>query len=875
MRTDVPQPIRLADYRPPAFQVDEVELDFSLEPNATRVKARMKVRRDGSGDEPLVLDGVRLKLERVSVDGQEIGANRYQLTDESLSIPDLPQSFTLETEVVIDPQANTYLEGLYMSAGRFCTQCEPEGFRSITYWPDRPDVLSRFTVRMEGDKAAYPRLLANGNLLESGELEGGRHYAVWNDPFPKPSYLFAMVAGELDVLEDSFVTMTGRKVDLRIYVDPGQSPRATYAMDALKRSMRWDEEAFGREYDLDLFMIVAVRDFNFGAMENKGLNIFNSSLLLADADTATDGNYERIESVIAHEYFHNWTGDRITCRDWFQLCLKEGLTVFRDQSFSADMRGHAVQRIKDVRALRARQFAEDSGPLAHPVRPTSFVKIDNFYTATVYEKGAELIRMLKTLLGPDVFRRGMDLYFDRWDGTATTVESFIECFAEVSGRDLSSFFTWYNQAGTPEVRIAQRYDASARTLDLTLSQQVPPTPGQADKRPVPIPIRLGLLDQDGAAQSFQAPGGEAEGAETVITIDRPEVKVRLTNVAKAPVLSALRGFSAPVKLKTDAPPEDRYVLLAGDPDLFNRWEAGQSLAEDLILGRARGQADAAGEARFAAALGRAVADPAAEPAFTALLLQLPEEADLAVAMAPGADPEAIHQARETLRRTIASTLKADLEGLHQAQASSGAFSPDAESAGRRALANSALELLAADPTPEVTERAVRHFRAAANMTDAMGALEALKLIGGQAFEQALEQFYARWKNEPLVVDKWFSVQARAPGPEALGRVIGLTVHPAFDAKTPNRLRALVAGFSQANPAAFHDPSGAGYRFLADQILAVDEFNPNVAARLIEPLGGFRRFKPELADKMKAELERILSAEGLSKNVCELADRALA
>ena len=874
MRTDVPQPIHLADYRPPAFLVDEVELDFSLEPSATRVKSRMRVRRAAAGSDPLVLDGVRLKLERVAIDGQEIGDNRYQVTDEILTLPDLPDSFTLETEVVIDPQANTYLEGLYMSAGRFCTQCEPEGFRTITYWPDRPDVLSRFTVRMEGDKAAYPRLLANGNLMESGDLAGGRHYALWNDPFPKPSYLFAMVAGELDMLEDSFVTMSGRRVELRIYVDPGQAPRATYAMDALKRSMRWDEEAFGREYDLDLFMIVAVRDFNFGAMENKGLNIFNSSLLLADPETATDANYERIESVIAHEYFHNWTGDRITCRDWFQLCLKEGLTVFRDQSFSADMRGHAVQRIKDVRALRARQFAEDSGPLAHPVRPTSFVKIDNFYTATVYEKGAEVIRMLKTLLGPDVFRRGMDLYFERWDGTATTVESFIDCFAEVSDRDLSDFFVWYNQAGTPEVRIAQRYDAGASTLDLTLSQSIPPTPGQAHKKPVPIPVRLGLLDQDGAALSFQARAGTAADAETVVVLDGPEVTVRLTGVGKRPVLSALRGFSAPVKLSTDAAPEDRYVLLAADTDLFNRWEAGQSLAEELILARAAGRADPEGEARFAAALGRAVADQSSEPAFTALLLQLPEEPDLAVTMAPGADPAAIHAARNALRQTIARTLKADLETLHEAQASGGAFSPDAESAGRRALANSALELLAADPTPDVAERAVRHFRSAANMTDAIGALEALKLIGGPAFESALEDFYARWRNEPLVVDKWFSVQARAPGPEALGRVIGLTAHPAFDAKTPNRLRALVAGFSQMNSAAFHDPSGAGYRFLADQILAVDGFNPNVAARLIEPLGGFRRFKPELADKMKAELERILASDGLSKNVCELAARAL-
>ena len=875
MRTDVPQPIRLADYRPPAYLIDEVELDFSLEPSATRVKARMKVHRHGQHADPLVLDGVRLKLERVVIDGQALGGNHYEVTDEALTIPDVPEAFTLETEVVIDPQSNTYLEGLYMSAGRFCTQCEPEGFRTVTYWPDRPDVLSRFTVRMSGDKTAYPRLLANGNLMASGDLEGGRHFAVWNDPFPKPSYLFAMVAGELDVLEDSFVTMTGRKVDLRIYVDPGQAPRAVYAMDALKRSMKWDEEAFGREYDLDLFMIVAVRDFNFGAMENKGLNIFNSSLLLADADTATDANYERIESVIAHEYFHNWTGDRITCRDWFQLCLKEGLTVFRDQSFSGDMRGQAVQRIKDVRALRARQFAEDSGPLAHPVRPTSFVKIDNFYTATVYEKGAEVIRMLKTLLGPELFRAGMDYYFERWDGTATTVESFIDCFAEVSGRDLSDFFNWYNQSGTPEVRLQQRYDASAGTLDLELTQTVPPTPGQAEKQPVPIPVRIGLLDQDGKSQSFQAPGAEGATAEALVTLDKAKVTVRLTGVRKPPVLSALRGFSAPVKLKTDAQPQDRYVLLAADPDLFNRWEAGQSLAQALILSRAKGQPDAEGEARFAAALGRAVADQSAEPAFTALLLQLPEEPDLAVEMAPEADPAAIHDAREQLRRTIAGALKPELERLHETLASSGVFSPDAESAGRRSLANSALELLAADASPEVVERIRSHFRNAANMTDAMGGLEALKQIGGPAFEQALEDFYARWRSEPLVVDKWFSVQARAPGPEALGRVLGLTAHPAFDAKTPNRLRALVAGFSQMNPAAFHDPSGAGYRFLADQILSVDRFNPNVAARLIEPLGGFRRFKPELAAKMKAELERILASEGLSKNVYELASRALA
>ena len=875
MRTDTPQPIRLADYRPPAFLIDEVRLDLSLEPNQTRVKATLKVRRNGAGDAPLVLDGVGLKLISLAIDGAALAASRYEVGPEHLTISDVPDAFVLDTEVEIDPEGNKALEGLYMSAGRFCSQCEAEGFRKITYWPDRPDVLSRFTVRVDADKARYPRLLSNGNLMQSGDLDGGRHYAVWNDPFPKPCYLFALVAGELDMLEDAFVTMTGRKVDLRIYVDPGQAPRALYAMDALKRSMRWDEEVFGREYDLDLFMIVAVRDFNFGAMENKGLNIFNSSLLLADSDTATDSNYERIESVIAHEYFHNWTGDRITCRDWFQLCLKEGLTVFRDQSFSGDQRGETVQRIKDVKALRARQFAEDAGPLAHPVRPSSYLKIDNFYTATVYEKGAEVIRMLKTLLGAIDFRRGMDLYFDRLDGTAATVEEFIACFAEASGRDLGDFFRWYEQAGTPTLHIASRYDEAAQALHLSLGQETAPTPGQPDKSPAPIPVRIGLLDEDGKRLDFRAPGADAPGQEATIIFSEARQEIRLDGVARRPVLSALRGFSAPVKLRSDAPGEDRYVLLASDPDLFNRWEAGQSLAEELILARARGQADEAGETRYVAALGRAIADQSAEPAFTALLLEAPEEPDLALAMSPGADPQAIHEAREVLRRRLARALKPDLERLHDTLPAAGAFSPDAASAGRRALANAALRLLSADPTPDTTARARRHFRQAGNMTDSMAGLEALMILGGEPFEAALVEFYDRWKGEPLVVDKWFAIQARSPGPDAVGRVLGLTAHPAFDAKTPNRLRALVSNFSQFNPASFHDPSGAGYRFLADQILAVDRFNPMVAAWLIEPLGGFRRYKPELAALMRAELERVVKTDGLSKNVFELASRALA
>jgi aminopeptidase N len=861
MRTDIAQPIRLADYRPPAYLIDTVQLDFNLEPRATRVKAKLAVRRAGAEAEPLVLDGVRLKLISVAIDGRTLAASEYAVTDERLTIAAPPAAFTLETEVEIDPERNTALEGLYMSGGRFCTQCEAEGFRKITYFLDRPDVLSRFTVRVEAGKA-YQRLLSNGNLMETGDLSGERHYAIWNDPFPKPCYLFALVAGELDVLEDSRVTMSGRTVALKIYVDPGQSPRAAYAMDSLKRAMKWDEEVFGREYDLDLFMIVAVRDFNFGAMENKGLNIFNSSLLLADPETVTDLDYERIEGVVAHEYFHNWTGDRITCRDWFQLCLKEGLTVFRDQAFSADMRGHAVQRIKDVKTLRARQFSEDAGPLAHPARPSSYMKIDNFYTATIYEKGAEIIRMLKRLIGDDAFKAGMDLYFERWDGCATTVEAFIQCFAETSGRDLSQFFDWYEQAGTPTVDLTSVYDEIAGELSLTLKQSTAPTPGQPEKKALPIPINLGLLDDD----------GRPLGEDCLIVLEEAERTLKLPAKSR-PVISALRGFSAPVTLTTDAPEKDGYVLLASDPDLFNRWEAGQILARDLILSRAEGAPDELGEERFADAVGRALTDQAADEAFKALLLALPSESDLAQAVDP-VDPAAIHAARDALKRRMAAHLESQLYRLHSSLHEHGPFSPAAAAAGRRALRNACIELLAMEPTPDAFERARGHFHGATNMTDAMGGLNALMLLGGEPFEAALADFYQTWKHEPLVIDKWFAVQARSPSEDVLGRVMALTTHPAFDPKNPNRLRALVQSFAAANPARFHDPSGAGYRFLADQILMVDSFNPMTAARLIEPLGAWRRYTPDLGVQMKAALQRIAEHPGVSKNVLELASKAI-
>jgi aminopeptidase N len=863
MRTDTPQPIHLADYRAPDFLVDEVSLDFALAPNATRVKAALAVRRNGAHERPLKFNGERLRAVSVAVDGRALAPSEYQMDDEFLTIAAPPATFTLETEVEIDPEGNKALEGLYMSAGRFCTQCEAEGFRKITWFPDRPDVLARFTVRIEAEQQ-FARLLSNGNLVDAGELPGGRHFAVWNDPFPKPCYLFALVAGELDVLEDQFVTMSGRKVDLRIYVDSGMAERALYAMDSLKRSMKWDEQVFGREYDLDLFMIVAVRDFNFGAMENKGLNIFNSSLLLADAETATDVDYERIEGVIAHEYFHNWTGDRVTCRDWFQLCLKEGLTVFRDQSFSADMRGEAVQRIKEVKQLRARQFSEDAGPLAHPVRPNSYIKIDNFYTATIYEKGAEVIRMLKSMIGAETFRAGMDLYFDRYDGQATTMEAFITCFAEVSGRDLGAFFAWYEQAGTPKVSLQSRYDAEKKALEIILQQATAPTPGQPDKRALPIPIQIGLLDEDGRPLKDTA----------LYVLDSPSRTVTIENVAREPIVSALRGFSAPVNLTTDAPAKDGYVLLAADTDLFNRWEAGQTLARDLILARAAGKPDEVGEERYAEALERALKDQSADDAFKALLLSPPTEPDLAMMSSP-ADPAAIHDAREALRVRMAAHLDATLRDLHGRLQDTGPFSPDAAQAGRRALRNAAIELMSANPTPYNRERARAHFEDAGNMTDSIGGLCALMAIGGEAFESALADFYDRWRDEPLVIDKWFALQARDPAEGALGRVLGLTAHPAFDARTPNRLRALVATFAGANPVRFHDPSGAGYRFLADQVLAVDGFNPSVAARLLEPLGQWARYAPQLGALMREQLERITKSPDLSKNVYELASKALA
>lgn len=860
--------IRLSDYQPPAYIIDEIALVFSLEPEGALVAAESYVRRNGEGPAALVLDGKRLELVSVAVDGAPLAADQFQADQDQLVIHAPPSAFRLDVVTRINPAANTTLEGLYMSGGRFCTQCEAEGFRAITYFLDRPDVLARYAVRIEADKAAYPTLLSNGNLIEQGDMENGRHYAVWIDPFSKPAYLFALVAGKFDSISDSFTTKSGRKVSLGIYVDPGDAKRALYAMDALKRAMKWDEDVFDREYDLDLFNIVAVRDFNFGAMENKGLNVFNSSLILADADTATDGDFEAIEAVVGHEYFHNWTGNRITCRDWFQLCLKEGLTVYREQEFSADQRSRPVQRIKDVKRLRGRQFAEDAGPLAHPVRPSSYQKIDNFYTATVYEKGGEVIRMLKRLIGDDAFARGMQIYFDTRDGTASTVEDFIACFEEASGRDLSAFMGWYDQAGTPQLRVSGKYDAAAGAYELTVAQRTAPTPGQSEKNPLPIPLRVGFIAPDGAIIAAKAPGGEIAKKEHALELTAASATFRFTGVVERPIASVLRGFSAPVTLQDDLTTEARLAQMAQDPDPFTRWEAGQTIARALMLGETENNAAPA----LAQALARELDRAQQDAAFAALALRLPDLNELILTSAKP-DPEALFQAREKLRRLVAETMQDKLRAFADAPSET-PFSPGADAAGRRSLKSAALDLLASlgAPSHDLIKRA---YDNAANMTEAVAALEALGASGAPSFQEALDHFYARWRDNPLVIDKWFSIQASAPREDALARVENLRRHPDFELRNPNRVRSLAAAFAMRNPRAFHAADGGGYRFIATIAGDVDPQNPALASRLLTPFESWRRFDSERQAKARAELERLAAIPHLSKNAREMVERALA
>jgi aminopeptidase N len=871
MKTETPVAIRLSDYRAPSYRIVSTALAFDLDPDLTIVRAALVFEAQGA-PEPLQLDGEDLALLSIKMDGVALDPSLYELNGRGLLLKAPPERFTLETEVQFSPRANTSLSGLYLSDGLLCTQCEAEGFRRITFYLDRPDTMAVFTTRIEANAGQFPVLLSNGNLIDSGTLPGGRHFAVWSDPFKKPSYLFALVAGQLGRIEDSFTTMSGRKVALQVFVDPGNEARAAYAMDALKRSMAWDEQAYGREYDLDIFMIVAVGAFNFGAMENKGLNIFNDRYVLADPATATDLDFELIESIVAHEYFHNWTGNRITCRDWFQLCLKEGFTVFRDQQFSGDARSVATQRIADVKQLRLRQFPEDAGPLAHPVRPEAYIEIDNFYTATVYEKGAEIIRMLRTLLGPEGFRKATDLYFSRHDGEATTIEAFAKVFEDATGRDLSQFKLWWHQAGTPELTVATHHDEAAQTFDVTISQSVPPTPGETAKRPMHIPFAIGLNGPDGADLPLQLDGeNEAKGTTRVLELTQATQSWRFVNVTKRPVLSAARGFSAPVKIRSDLTPDDLIHLMGRDTDLFNRWEAGQQMATAHLLRAAAG--GAAQDAKLVAAFGHVLADWRRDPAFAALALTLPADSDLIQATPEGAaDPESIHAARLGLTHAIAAAHRDGFARVFEDAAPQGSFAPTAEQAGQRAVRNAALRYLCAGDPDGGAARAFAAFEAAANMTDTMAALAILSHLDAPERGAALDIFAARWASNPLVMDKWMSVQAMSSRTAAADDAIRLTEHPHFTLTNPNRFRSLVASFALNNARGFHRPDGAGYRFAADQALAMDKVNPQVSARVFGAFESKKRFTPALQALMQAEIQRVSAAQGISKNLFEMASR---
>ncbi|MFN2258618.1 MAG: aminopeptidase N [Parasphingopyxis sp.] len=855
-----PRAILREEYRQPDWLVPDIALDFTLDPGLTRVRARLTLERIGRHDAPIRLDGEGLKLIEVSLDGEMLGTDRYRLEDDALVIPCDADKARLETLVEIAPQANSQLMGLYESGGILCTQCEAEGFRRITFFPDRPDVLTRYSVRMDADKAEYPVLLSNGDCVESGEGEGSRHWARWEDPWPKPSYLFALVAGDLVANRDKFVTRSGKSVDLAIWVREGDLAKTGHAMESLKKAMKWDEETYGREYDLDQFNIVAVADFNFGAMENKSLNIFNSRYVLADPDTATDGDYDAIAAVVAHEYFHNWSGNRVTCRDWFQLSLKEGFTVFRDQSFSADQGSPAVSRISDVRALRSAQFPEDAGPLAHPVRPDSYIEISNFYTATVYNKGAELIRMLHTLLGPEAFRKGADLYFERNDGQAVTCEDFVAAMEDASGRDLSRFRLWYSQAGTPQLSATIDHDAGSARATVRLEQSIEPTPGQVDKQPMAIPVKLAL---------FGAHSGKRLGEEMLGLLDEPSEEIVIDGIAERPVLSINRGFSAPVMVRTDRTRDDLVFLSAHDDDPFARFEAMQQLMVETMLDTVAGRD--ADHDPVIEAVRNTLSDGALDRAFIAEAVMPPAESFVGDQMAVG-EPEAIHQAREALRRDIGAALAADWRAAYAGNSAERyEYSPEAKA--KRRLGNTALSFIAASGAEDAPQMAFAQFEAADNMTDRQAALAVLANGDSPDRVAALAGFYERYRDNALVLDKWFAIQAISTRDDTAARVEELAGHPDFTLRNPNRLRSLVTSFG-VNQRAFHTVSGRGYRFLAGIVLEADKINPQTAARMVTPLGRWRRLEEGRSSMMRTELERIARSEGLSKDLYEQVSKSL-
>jgi len=878
--TTEPAVTRLADYAPPPFLVDEVDLEFELDEARTLVRAKLRVRRnpDASPEADLILDGEGLETGAVGIDGVVVSGNRVEIAEETLTIRDAPDRFVLDTEVAVRPGANKSLEGLYTSSGNLCTQCEAEGFRKITWFPDRPDVMARYRVRITGDPERYPVMLSNGNDVERGTLDDGRRYVVWEDPFPKPSYLFALVAGRLECVEDRFTTRSGRAVTRRIYVEPHNIDRCDHAMDSLRRAMRWDEEVYGLEYDLDTFMIVAVDDFNMGAMENKGLNVFNSAYVLARPDTATDRDFAAIETVIAHEYFHNWTGNRVTCRDWFQLSLKEGLTVFRDQQFTADMSLRDVKRIRDVRVLRSHQFAEDAGPMAHPVRPDSYIEISNFYTVTIYNKGAEVIRMLHTLLGDETFRAGVRLYFERHDGQAVTTDDFVAAMEAASGTNLAQFRRWYTQAGTPVLRARGAYDAARSLYVLDIEHRTPPTPGQPAQPPLHVPVRVALPGAAGGnLPLYSAEPALAGEREAVLDVRETRHRFCFSNVAAPPVASLVRGFSAPVKVEIERSEDELAFLIAYETDPFNRWDAAQEYAVRLML-RMVDDRLAGAEVEvpdgFVAAMRTLLLDPDADPAFTAEALTLPSESNLADRMEVIA-VEAIHEVRETLKTTLARRLSDTFASVHDAHRSRGPYRFDADRAGRRSLKNLCLGYLMELDDPAVRSTCRRQLETADNMTDALAALACFADSSDPERHDRLAWFEARWKDDPLVLDKWFSLQATSRRPDTLDNVRRLTAHPGFDLRNPNRVRALLGAFCHANQRRFHDGSGRGYRLLSEHVLAIDAFNPQSAARLLGAASRWRRLDPARGARLRGELERVLAASGLSKDCHEIAKKFLA
>ncbi len=884
MRTDTPQTIYRKDYTPPSYLVDTVELGFDLDPARTVVANRLTLRRNPLAvGRAIELHGEDIELVALRLNGKTLSRADYTLANNLLTIHEAPDDVVLEIESTCVPEQNTTLSGLYVSNGNFFTQCEAEGFRRITYFPDRPDVMAKYTVMLRADKALYPVLLSNGNLIQEGDLDDGRHYALWEDPFKKPSYLFALVAAKLVCQEETFRLADGRDALLQVWVEDGNLDKTDYAMQSLKHSIRWDEEKYGLELDLDRFMIVATSDFNMGAMENKGLNIFNTKFVLANPRVATDVDFQGIEAVVAHEYFHNWTGNRVTCRDWFQLSLKEGLTVFRDQEFTADMigtdTGRAVTRIDQVRTLRQHQFPEDAGPMAHPVRPDSFVEINNFYTVTVYEKGAEVVRMYQTLFGVDGFRKGMDLYFQRHDEQAVECDDFRRAMADANGRDLTQFERWYSQAGTPVLRFEGRWDEAVHTYTLKLIQSCPATPGQSEKLPFHIPVAVGLLDAAGNDMRLVVDSVD-RGTTAVLELTQAEQTFVFTDVKEQPVPSVLRGFSAPVVLQGSYTDADLLHLFSHDSDPVNRWEAGQRLAMSRLL-KLTGEAAAKGNSgaslnlddTFIEAMRKVLVDETLDPAFREQALLLPSEGMVAEQI-EGVDPLAVHIARQFIRADIGARLRGELLAQYQANLTPGAYSPDAASAGKRALKNLALSYLNAAPDEESVALAQRQFADAGNMTDRAAALGALIASRVPEAADALDEFYQEFQNEALVVDKWFMMQAAAPTTD-VAAVRALMRHPAFTLRNPNRARSLVAAFCMNNPVQFHAPDGSGYAFWAEQVIALDALNPQVASRLARAMDRWRRYTPALQAQMQEALQRVAGQGKLSNDVREVVSKALA